>query len=144
VLADKAVLGRLVDAGWFPFVEILPSDFRALADAAEAGFDLGEAETNLLGKFDGNRLDEMFARWIAKPHFAAKKDILSSAVQAFKAKDPVACITIVLTEIEGVLDDAYRTVRCKCQAQDTAEICSLICRTEGGGAGHSAVSRVFR
>ena len=108
VLADEAAFGRLIKAGWFPFVEIIGGDFKGLADACEAGFELDDAEAQLLKRFGHERLDRMFARWIAKPHFQSKERILLSAVNAYKAQDSVAVLKIVLTEIEGILADAYR------------------------------------
>lgn len=107
-IADASVFGRLVDAGWFPFVEIIGSEFRTLAHAAEAGFDLGDAEAGILAKFDADRLERMFERWVANPHFGPKERILRSAVNAYKAGEPVAVLKIVLTEIEGILANAHR------------------------------------
>jgi hypothetical protein len=108
ILKNETLLNKLMQAGWFPFVEIVGREIRDLLNACEAGFDLGEAETTLLAKFDDARLDRMFARWVAKPHFASKERILKSAIAAFKAQDAVAVLKIVLSEIEGVLAEAYR------------------------------------
>lgn len=107
-VANATVFGRLVDAGWFPFVEIIGSEFRALADAAEAGFSLDDAEADLVAKFDPERLERMFERWAANPHFAPKERIFRSAVNAYKTDDPVAVLKIILTEIEGILANAHR------------------------------------
>lgn len=109
VLADKAVFGRLLQAGWFPFVEIIGDDFRKLALACEAGFELDDEESRLVQAFDQERLDRMFARWIARPHFKSKERILRSALNAYINQDPVAVLKIVLTEIEGLLREAHKT-----------------------------------
>jgi hypothetical protein len=45
---------------------------------------------------------------MAKPHFVSKRALLDSALRAFKAQDPVATLKIVLTEIEGILQEAHR------------------------------------
>ena len=108
-IADQSVFGRLIEAGWFPFVEILGREFRELASQCESGFDLDEAESNLLAKFSTERVEVMFARWMAKPHFAGKKRVLRSALNNFATGDSVAVLKIVLTEIEGILGAAYRT-----------------------------------
>jgi hypothetical protein len=105
---DQAFIGRLIRTGWFPFAEIIGSDFEILANPCEAGFELGDAEDNLLRKFDDERLDRMFRRWINKPHFKTKERILKSGIEAFKRKDPVAVLKIILTEIEGVFSEAHR------------------------------------
>jgi hypothetical protein len=108
LISNAALFQQLVVAGWFPFVEILGgSDFNELIQFCEVGFPLDEAESRLLAKFDDLRLDGMLTRWIAKPHYASREAVLRSAVAAYKAKDPVAVLKIVLTEIEGVLSEAY-------------------------------------
>jgi hypothetical protein len=108
MLKDEMIFGKLVQAGWFPFVEIIGSEFKMLLDACEADFDLTEAENAILAKFDDSRIDRILARWLTKPHFASRQLILEVAVRAFKAGEPVAVLKIILTEIEGILADAYR------------------------------------
>jgi hypothetical protein len=101
---------RLVDAGWFPFVEILGREFTNISDFAEQGTALAHAEQELIAAFDQSRLDRIYERWMAKPHFAKRTTVLKSGLDAFVRKDPVACIKTLLTEIEGILNDAYRSV----------------------------------
>jgi len=48
-----------------------------------------------------------------KPHFMTKKAILQSAIDALKRQDSVAVLKIILTEIEGILSEAYRMVNGK-------------------------------
>lgn len=69
-IADETVFSRLVAAGWFPFVEILGSEFRGLANTCEAGFELDEEEAKILARFDAERVERMFSRWMTKPHTA--------------------------------------------------------------------------
>jgi len=107
-LADEEIFGSLVQAGWFPFVEIITSEFKELANCCEAGFDLTDAEATLHAKFNEARLDRILKRWIANPHFSAKESLLKAALNAFKAHEPVAVIKILLTEIEGIINDAYK------------------------------------
>lgn len=105
---DQVIFGRLLAAGWFPFAEIITSEFRDLLNHSEAGFDLGEIEDGIIAKFDEARLQRILDRWIAKPHFAAKAGLVDAAIKAFSNREPVAAIKILLTEIEGVLNDAHR------------------------------------
>ena len=107
-LNDTAVFGRLMTAGWFPFVEIITAEFKDLLHHCKAGFDIGEIEDKIISKFDDARLQRILERWVAKPHFAAKADLLKVAITAFCNKEPIAVIKILLTEIEGILNDAYR------------------------------------
>lgn len=112
-IADQAIFSRLVAAGWFPFVEILGSEFRSLANSSEAGFELDDEEARILAKFDSERIERMFSRWMAKAHFAGKERLLRSALKSFAEGDAVPVLKIALTEIEGILGDAYRKVHGK-------------------------------
>lgn len=105
---DPAISGPLLTAGWFPFVEIITSEFRELAAYAEAGFDIAEVEPKIIAAFDATRLGHLFERWVAKPHFSAKAVLLIEAVEAFTAQKPASAIKIILTEIEGILNDAHK------------------------------------
>ncbi|KAE8759716.1 hypothetical protein FSO04_12030 [Paraburkholderia madseniana] len=53
-------------------------------------------------------MGHLVERWVAKPHFAAKAVLLREAVESFTAQKPASAIKIILTEIEGVLNDAYK------------------------------------
>jgi hypothetical protein len=105
---DSAIFDPLLAAGWFPFVEIITTEFNDLARHIEAGFDIAEIEAKIVGAFDAARLGHLFERWVAKPHFAAKAVLLKEAVESFTAQKPASAIKIILTEIEGVLNDAYK------------------------------------
>lgn len=107
-LGNQPLFDQIVASGWFPFVEIVSGEFKELLQHKEAGFDLTEAENTLIGKFDEARLNKMFTRWMAKPHFASKEAVLKAAIDAYNRKDPVGVLKILLTEIEGILNDAYR------------------------------------
>jgi hypothetical protein len=105
---DPAISGPLLTAGWFPFVEIITNEFRELAAHAEAGFDIAEVEPKIVAAFDVTRIAHLFERWVAKPHFSAKAVLLKEAVEAFTAQKPASAIKIILTEIEGILNDAHK------------------------------------
>lgn len=107
-VTNPAVFDALVAAGWFPFVEIITGEFRDLARQAEAGFDIVESEPKIIEAFDAARLSHLLERWVAKPHFAARAALLKEALEAFTAQKPASVIKIILTEIEGILNDAYK------------------------------------
>ena len=109
IVSDDGLLAVLTKAGWFPFVEII-GEFRSIADSASAGFDIADAEQQLTARFDQARLERMFARWMAKPHFAGKEALLRAALNTYLSGEPAAVIKIALTEIEGILAAFYRAV----------------------------------
>lgn len=104
---NQQVFPALVQAGWFPFLELMKDEFQSLVQAQEAGFELDDCERGLLDKFDAARLDRMFDRWMERPLLQNKKLILEPALKAHKAQEPVSVIKIVLSEIEGVMSDAH-------------------------------------
>lgn len=108
VIESGPVFDLLLKSGWFPFVEVLGSEISRLGDFAQAGLDLGHAENQLIAAFDQSRLDRIYERWLTRPHFASRAALLKSGLDAFARKDPIPCIKILLTEIEGILNDAYR------------------------------------
>jgi hypothetical protein len=112
-LKDEPTFKRLVAAGWFPFAEIITSEFNELLGSCEAGFDLTEDEEKIIASFEKQRLEKVFERWMLKPHFAGKEGLLRAAISAFLAGEPIASIKIVLTEIEGILADAYKAAHGK-------------------------------
>jgi hypothetical protein len=100
---------RRDEARWFPFVEIITAEFKNILLHCEAGFDVVEIEEKIIAKFDGTRMERILERWVAKPHFAARTNLLKTAITAFKNNEPITVIKILLTEIEGVLNDVYWT-----------------------------------
>lgn len=107
-LSEPGLFDRLLSTGWFPFVEIITAEFKDILHHCEAGFDVAEIEAKIIAKFDAARMERILERWVAKPHFATKVDLLKAAIIAFRNNEPIAVIKILLTEIEGVLNDAYR------------------------------------
>jgi hypothetical protein len=107
-LSEQNLFDRLLITGWFPFVEIITAEFKGILLHCEAGFDVIEIEEKIIAKFDGTRTERILERWVAKQHFAARIDLLKTAITAFRNNEPITVIKILLTEIEGVLNDAYR------------------------------------
>ncbi|WP_199203023.1 hypothetical protein [Paraburkholderia madseniana] len=105
---DPAIFDPLLTAGWFPFVEIITTEFHDLARHIEVGGDIAKIEAKIVDAFDAARMGHLVERWVAKPHFAAKAVLLREAVESFTAQKPASAIKIILTEIEGVLNDAYK------------------------------------
>jgi hypothetical protein len=107
-LSEPAIFDNLLGAGWFPFTEIITAEFKDLLHHCEAGFDVSEIEDKIIAKFDEVRIHHILERWLAKPHFSTKTELLKAAASAFSKKEPISVIKILLTEIEGILNDAYK------------------------------------
>lgn len=109
-IGETPAFDRLLGSGWFPFVEIINGEFKDILRHSEAGFDMAEIEEKIINKFDSYRMNIILERWLGKPHFGAKTDLLKAAINSFNNHEPISVIKILLTEIEGILNDAYRTV----------------------------------
>lgn len=107
-IANTDTFNSLVRAGWFPFAELIRKEYQEIIKNCEEGWVLEEVELKLLDAFDAARMEKMFSRWMRKPHFANKQRILRSALNNYLSNDPVAVLKIILTEIEGILANAYQ------------------------------------
>lgn len=109
-IANTTLFDRLAAVGWFPFAEIMGAEFELLSDRCANDLPLEDVEAELIAKFDAKRLEQMFTRWMTKPHFAGKERLLRSALTAHLAGDPIPVLKIALTEIEGILNEAHRRI----------------------------------
>jgi hypothetical protein len=112
-IADHAVFSRIVAAGWFPFVEILGAEFRSLASSCEAGFELDDEESKILAKFDASVSSGCSAAGWKNRILRARNGCCARRWKSFAEEDAVPVLKIALTEIEGILSDAYRKVHGK-------------------------------
>jgi hypothetical protein len=110
-LGETETFDHLLAAGWFPFVEIIGGEFKEILNHCEARFDMAEIEEKTIAKFDEERMERILDRWLAKPHFAEKSQLMRAAIAAFNKREPIATIKILLTEIEGVLNDAHKAAK---------------------------------
>lgn len=107
-LGDQTIFACLISNGWFPFVEIISHEAKDLIAHCGAGFDLKDLESKIIANFDEPRMQGLIDRWATKPHLASRINILKSAVEAFNRRDPISVIKNLLSEIEGILQEAYR------------------------------------
>lgn len=106
-LGDQNVFSQIVKSGWFPFIEIIGGEFEQLLAANKASFNFDKEEQLLLQKFDDIRINEIRQRWSKRLCLRSRLRILEPALEAFKRGDPVSCLKIILTEIEGIIRDVH-------------------------------------
>ena len=99
-LGNEVLRTTLIHAGWFPFIEIIGGDMDRLVNAYRDSFNIEAEEKALVDKFTTERIDRIGERWKTISALKSRTDILAPALVAFKAKDPVSCMKIVLTEID--------------------------------------------
>lgn len=106
VLESKPHFDMLLKDGWFPFIEILASEFKELSEAYKNLPDPQNKLQEIVNKFNEERIERIVKKWWKKEIFLDKKTILESGIQCylgFDTKGFIACIKIFLTEIEGII-----------------------------------------
>lgn len=106
-LSDPAYFEALISAGWFPFLEMPSDEFASIYGSLKSGNDIEVCGKAILGNFKSERVHGIAERWKSNPHFAKREIILRSGIEAFLRDDPVAAIKTLLSEIEGILQDAH-------------------------------------
>lgn len=108
LIRDEELFSQLKKEGWFPFIELIGQEFQTLTDLHFNGQSKASYENLLVQSFNDARLTSLVDRWKSKPYLQGKTPILESIKRSFIAEDPVAVIKVVLTEIEGILLQAYK------------------------------------
>lgn len=112
--------GKIKEAGWFPFVEILDKDWQELIRIFEneegRKADLTKEQyENFLDKFDEERIQKLFKRWLTNPIFKSKEKFLQAGISTFLQNTEegfISCINNLTPQVEGILRRAI--------AQETA------------------------
>ena len=97
---------QLLDDGWFPFIEMIGSEFREVSKAYKFLRKPHTKIQELISKFDKQRINRIRNKWWNKPLFADKKIILESGIDSYlKGGDQgfIGCIKTLLPEIEGII-----------------------------------------
>lgn len=106
ILESEPLIELLLKDGWFPFIEILASEFKELSEAYKNLPDPQSKVLEIVAKFDERRLDRITSKWWSKEIFSNKRVILESGIQSYlrnDAKGFIACIKTLLPEIEGII-----------------------------------------
>ena len=110
-LESEDCFKKMVDDGWFPFVEILGKDYKELTISYQNGEPASESEVKaLLDKFDESRIETMTNRWWEHPLFEEKRELLQAGIDAFLSgtkSDYINCIKTLYSEIEGIMRSLY-------------------------------------
>lgn len=96
--------------GWFPYVELLSSDYAELSNAYTNKFNFSENISKLLNKFTKERIEKVSSRWWKNPIFAEKKTLIETGIDGYlqdTQKGYISCIKTLYSEIEGILAFLY-------------------------------------
>lgn len=110
VLENQTKFEEMIKDGWFPFIEIIGDEYKALAKAYENRFDFENRIEKLVGSFDRARIEKITNKWWKKQIFKDKKEILQAGVNAFLQGNNdgyVNCIKTLLSEVDGIIRLQY-------------------------------------
>lgn len=110
VFDSKPQFANLLKDGWFPFIDILALEFKELSEAYKNLADPQEQVQKIVEKFNEERVQRIVKKWWKNEVFLDKKEILESGIQSYLEDDTkgfIACIKILLTEIEGIIRIHY-------------------------------------
>lgn len=109
-LESEPQFDQLLKDGWFPFIELVGSEFRDVSDAYKLLRNPQTKIEELVSKFDKQRIDRICDKWWGKSVFAEKKIILESGIDSYLRDDDqgyIGCIKTLLPETEGIIRLQY-------------------------------------
>ena len=101
---------EMIKDGWFPFIEIIGSEYRSLSEAYQNKFHFEERIDEIVGSFDKARIEKITNKWWKNRIFVDKKNILQAGIDAFLHGDNdgyINCINTLLPQVEGVIRLQY-------------------------------------
>ena len=106
-MASEDQFEEMVSDGWFPFIALRGKKFRALMMYYKEGCKYHSQVDSVVDSFDDATIDGMIQYWWANEHFAAKKQMITDAINAYKSGTYTLAGKALSTELEGILRYAY-------------------------------------
>ena len=99
---DGNAAKALEDQGWWPAVALLPHPWAQMVHRVTS-VGVPDAERCALDFFTADRLDALVSRWQASSHFTAHADVIAVGLEAYKAGNYIAAVSVLVPRVEGVL-----------------------------------------
>ena len=103
---DPANPDRLIDRGWFPFVQLSTEEFRQLRHGIGEPSELEAIENHIVDAFSADRIDRVSRSWWVNPAFRDKRAIIEAGLNAYKeggAEQVINCIKNLVSEVDGIV-----------------------------------------
>jgi hypothetical protein len=110
VLDSELHFDSLLKDGWFPFIELLSSDFKEISESYKETPIYLDRVKRVVDKFDKDRINRIITKWWHNPIFLDKKQILEAGINSYLRDDDegfISCIKTILPEIEGIIRLQY-------------------------------------
>lgn len=106
VLSREEEFNRLLDRGWFPFVQILGQEFSRLLLSIEDARNLETTEELLVDEFNDARIEQFSDYWWKNDIFLQKKPLIAAGIAAYVSGDEtgaIHCINTLVPQIDGII-----------------------------------------
>ena len=97
---------RLIDRGWFPFIQFSTDEFRQLRYGTNHPSELDTVEENIVRAFTAERIVHIAESWWNNPAFRDKKEIIAAGLNAYNQgsdEQVINCIKNLVSEAEGIV-----------------------------------------
>lgn len=98
--------GKILAAGWFPFVFLSQACWQDIMGAIQNRWDLSGPEQKIHETWLA-ACDERLESWRANVHFAGHVEFLQRAVRAYKEGDWMTVVCVAAPRVEGLLRQAF-------------------------------------
>lgn len=108
-MRSKPTFDVLRADGWFPFVELIPTEYDELRRMYRGNVS-AEHLDKVVNRFDRKRVESVIKRWWQNPHFSDRRKIIEAGVEAFLLGTQdgyINSIKTLSTEFEGLLRSIY-------------------------------------
>lgn len=106
-MASEEQFDKMVTDGWFPFVALRGEKFKTLMMYYKEGCKHQSRIDSVVDSFEDATIDSITQYWWANEHFAAKKQMITDAINAYKTGTYTLAGKALSTELEGILRYAY-------------------------------------
>jgi hypothetical protein len=129
----EAAWGNLFAQGWFPFVGLRNELVRELANYAREGWNIDELIPKISQDVEAS-CDKWQTSWAKRKFFSDHSDILSKAIDRFRAADYVSAVAILYPQIEGVMRTYHRFTRPGVSQRQDSLVETVVSSADGDAA----------
>ena len=109
-LKTREQFEEMLKDGWFPFVQLLSWQYKAIIEAYQDKLDFHNRIDKVVNSFDKEAIEKIVEKWWKNQIFKDKKELIQPGINAFKRFDNdgyVNCIKNLLSEAEGIIRLQY-------------------------------------
>ncbi|MFC1946604.1 hypothetical protein ACFLXY_01645 [Chloroflexota bacterium] len=110
VIENETQFEEMLRDGWFPFIEIIGSEYTSLCSLYQNKFHFEDKINKIIDNFNKERIDNITNKWWRKPVFNEKNEIIRAGINAFLQSNKdgyINSINTLLPQVEGIIRIQY-------------------------------------